>query len=83
MATIDLDIEEYLDEVRTVYLFKELKKRKDFKNYIEEYIAETTTDKLPVPEFDSSDEMLKYIKALLHLRPWHDKNRIIQEINSL
>ena len=83
MASIDIDIEDYLDTVRTVYLFKELKRRSDFKNYIKEYIEETITDKMPIPEFDSSDEMLKYIKALLHLRPWHDKSRIIQEINSL
>ena len=83
MALIDIEVEEYLDEVRTVYLFKELKKREDFKDYIKEYITETTPDKIPIPEFYSSDEMLQYIKALLHLRPWHDKNRIIQEITSL
>jgi hypothetical protein len=82
MARIDIEIEDYLDEVRTEYLFKEIKKRKDFKDFIKEYIDEEMP-KYIIPEFKTSIEILDFIKLVLGLKKWHDKKRIINEIESL
>ena len=77
MARIDVEIEEYLDEVDTKYLVQELKKRKNFK------ISELDLDNMDIPEFKTPELLLAYLKRILHLRQWHDKQRIIQEIEAL
>lgn len=82
MARIEVEIEEYLDEVRTEILFRELKKRKDFKDFIESYYDEETP-KYIIPAFDTSEQLLDFLKIVLKLQKWHDKERIISEIKSL
>jgi hypothetical protein len=82
MARIDIEIEEYLDEVRTELLFRVLKKRKDFDILMKDYIDEHTPEYL-LPELETGDQVLRFIKIVLRLNPWHDKKRIIQEIESL
>jgi len=77
MARIDVEIEDYLDEVDTKYLVQELKKRKDFK------ITELNLNDIEIPQFKTPELLLYYLKKLLHLREWHDKNRIIKEIQEL
>jgi uncharacterized phage-like protein YoqJ len=77
MARIDIEIEEYLDEVDTKYLVQELNKRKDRNNY------RIDIDDYDIPIFKDSEQLLKYIKRLLGLRQWHDKNRVISEIKEL
>ncbi len=76
MATIEFEIEDYLDEVSTEYLVQELNKRRDRNNY------EIDIDR-KIPVFKDSEQLLNYIKQLLELRPWHDKNRIISELKEL
>lgn len=77
MARIDVEIEEYLDEVSTKYLVQELEKRHDLKDYkIDLYNIE-------IPEFKNGMQLLSYIKKLLGLREFHDMDRIISEIKSL
>ncbi|HLD89430.1 MAG TPA: hypothetical protein VI911_00160 [Patescibacteria group bacterium] len=89
MARIDIDIEEYLDEVNTKYLVRECLRRHDFEKIMEEERKTETVgflenpDKMILPEFKTSDQLLSYIKRLLGLRPWHDKKRIITEIENL
>lgn len=75
MARIEVEIEDYLDEVDTKYLIKELKRRKK--------ITDLDLNELDIPEFKTPELLLSYIKRLLHIRPWHDKERIISEINDL
>lgn len=85
MARIDIEIEDYLDEVRTEYLFHEIKKRKDFKDF-KDFIKEYIDEEMPkyiIPEFKTSIEILDFIKLVLGLKKWHDKKRIINEIESL
>lgn len=82
MARIDIEIEDYLDEVGTKYLFDEIKKRKDFGDFIKDYINEQTP-KYIIPDFKTPDEVLIFIKVVLKLKPWHDKQRIIDEIKEL
>ena len=77
MARIDIEIKEYLDEVDTKYLVQELNKRKDRNNY------RIDIDDYDIPIFKDSEQLLKYIKRLLGLRQWHDKNRVISEIKEL
>ena len=77
MARIDIEIEEYLDEVDTKYLVQELNKRKDRNNY------RIDIDDYDIPIFKDSEQLLKYIKRLLGLSKWHDKNRVISEIKEL
>ncbi len=77
MAQIEVEIEDHLDEVDTKYLLIELRKRKISVKEINE------TDEIEMPEFAHSGQLLGYIKKLLGLRPWHDKKRIIQEIEDL
>jgi hypothetical protein len=77
MARIDIEIEDYLDEVDTKYLVQELKKRKDFKDF------KFDIDQIEIPIFDTSTQLLSFIKKCLGLRQWHDKDRIINEIKSL
>ncbi len=76
MARIDIEIEDYLDEVDTKYLVQELLKRKDRNKY------KLDMD-IDLPTFRDSNELLKHIKRLLGLREWHDKNRVITEIKDL
>jgi hypothetical protein len=77
MARIDIEIEDYLDEVATKYLVQELKKRADFKP------ADLDLTTIEIPKFKTSEQLLKFIKQLLGLREWHTKERIISEINNL
>jgi hypothetical protein len=77
MARIDIEIEDYLDEVATKYLIQELKKRADFKP------SDIDLTDIEIPKFKTSDQLLKFIKQLLGLREWHDKKRIIKEIEDL
>ena len=77
MARIDIEIEDYLDEVDTKYLVRELQKRKDLKDF------KIDLGEVDLPEFRNTDEVLKYIKRVLHLRQWHDKKRVIYEIENL
>lgn len=82
MARIDVEIEDYLDEVRSEYLFRELKRRKDFSDLIKDYNDELKP-KYIIPDFKTSEQLLDFIKVVLKLQKWHDKKRIIQEIESL
>ena len=82
MARIDIEIEEYLDEVRTESLFRELRKRKDFEDYIEDYMNEDLPSYI-IPDFETSEQVLNFVKRVLGLNSWHDKERIIKEIQSL
>lgn len=77
MARIDVEIEDYLDEVDTKYLVQELLKRKDRNKY---KIDITDFDIL---EFSNTRQLLNYIKRLLGLREFHDINRIINELKEL
>jgi len=74
MARIEVEIEDYLDEIDDKYLIKELKKRK-YNVVLSEYPE--------YPKFDTPDELLTYIKGLLGLKPWHGKEQIIKEISEL
>lgn len=76
MARIDIEIEEYLDEVDTKYLVQELEKRHDLKDYKINLDYE-------IPEFKDGTQLLKYIKKLLGLREFYDIERVISEIREL
>jgi hypothetical protein len=77
MARIDVEIEDYLDEVSTRYLVQELRRRHDFKDY------KFDIDQFEIPSFETPDALLKFLKRILGLREWHDKKRIIFEIEQL
>lgn len=77
MARIVVEIEDYLDEVDTKYLVQELLKRKD------RYKYKCDLNQNEIPEFKTPELLLSYLKKILHLREWHDKNRIIKEIQEL
>ena len=85
MARIDIEIEDYLDEVRTEYLVNEIVKRKDAVTEILKHkeIKIANIDEFAIPSFNTSEDVLKYIRLVLSLKPWHDKKRIIQEIEQL
>jgi hypothetical protein len=85
MARIEVEIEDYLDEVDTKYLVRELLKRNDYEKVLIEENRKTalSINDIILPEFKTSDQILVYIKRLLGLKPWHDKDRIISEINNL
>jgi hypothetical protein len=76
MARIDIDIEDYLDEVDTSSLIDELKRRKD-------EVTEKDWREMEVPVFKDGEAVLKYFKKRLGLREWHDKKRLIREIEEL
>lgn len=80
MARIEIEIEDYLGEVDTHYLIQELKHRKDLSV---KDIKSLDPKLIAIPDFKTSSEILRYIKLILGLREWHDKKRIIQEIESL
>ena len=81
MARIDIEIEDYLYEVDTKYLVKELAKRRDLKDHKAE--LKNIPQDWDLPEFKTQEELLNYIKRVLHLKPWHGKDRIIKEIQEL
>jgi hypothetical protein len=91
MARIDIEIEDYLDEVTTKYLVRELLTRKDFNEVLKsenskyEKRTELFDDpkKFPLPDYKYTDDMVVYIKRILRLKQWHTKNRIIEEIINL
>jgi len=70
MAHIYVDIKDHLDELDTDDLLKELKRR-------------GREDVEFVPIFESNTKLLKYLRALLDIRPTDDNNRIIEEIKNL
>jgi hypothetical protein len=77
MARIEVEIEDYLDEVDTKYLVQELKKRKDNTENLSRY------EDFEIPSFKNSSLLLLYIKKCLGLRQWHDINIVIETIKSL
>jgi hypothetical protein len=85
MARIDIEIEEYLDEVRTEYLVDELLRRKDAIQKLLEHkeLKITNINEIIIPEFKTSDDVLNHLKLILRLKSWHDKKRIITEIENL
>lgn len=78
MARIDIEIEDYLYEVDTKYLVNELRKRKDGINQLG-----LDPEEIEIPKFKTPDHKLRFIKLILGLRQWHDKERVISEIQSL
>ena len=63
---IDIDIEDYLDEISTEVLLDELKRRgKEIK---------------AIYEFKSDTKKMNYIKAIFGLREIHTKERLLEEI---
>jgi hypothetical protein len=80
MARIDIDVEDYLDEVDTKYLVQELKKRHDLTKYAVDFKDMYQPE---IPKFKGPEQLLNYIKLILGLRIWHDKKRIIKEIEQL
>jgi hypothetical protein len=85
MAQIDIDIEDYLDEVKTEYLISELLKRKNKSKAFKECWEECDTDDL-IEEVKSRFEgggILKLLRSILNLRAYDDKKRIIEEIIAL
>lgn len=81
MARIDIEIEDYLDEVDTKYLVKELAKRNDVSKY--KPLMNNIPDDFDLPEFKTKEQVLNYIKRILQLKPWHEKDRVIAEIKEL
>ena len=73
---VDIDIEDYLDEVDDDDLIDELNSR----GY--NILKNKKTD-IEIPEFKSRDELRKYLFELMGLRPWHDQARLLDEINDL
>jgi hypothetical protein len=70
-VTVDIDIEDYLDEVKDKYLIAEIENR----GY------KVTGGKTKVA--GSTKELIKHIKELLNLQPYHTKERVMQEIKDL
>jgi len=85
MARIDIEIEYYLDEVRTEYLVNEIVKRKDAVKELLKHkeIKIANIDEFTIPAFKTTDDVLNYIRIVLGLKKWHTKERIISEINNL
>ena len=64
---IDVDIDEVFSQIDTDDLKAELEER-----------AECL-----MSDIETQDEKLAFIKELLGLKKWHDKERLLQEIESL
>jgi hypothetical protein len=82
---VDIDIEDYLDECESKYMVRELNKR-GFK--IPEKEGEVIKDlqgkeKYIFPDFKSPEHLLLFIKEAIGLKPWHDQQRVIDEIKNL
>ena len=73
MARIDVEIEDYLDEVESKYLVEELSRRKGF---------EFLKTKIEKEEFRLHSK-IKQIQDILGLQPFTNKEDIINEIKEL
>lgn len=88
MATIDIDIdiEDYINEISTHSLISELASRKnvvtDFRRIGIDILKEIDDDEI-IADLKERYDTLSLIKKVLDIRSWHDKKRIIQEIESL
>ncbi len=82
MARIDIEIEDYLDEVDTRYLLEELMKRKDFSPDKLKGLG-LDLNEIARPNFKTTESVLDYLKFVLRLKPWHGKKEILAEIESL
>jgi len=85
MARIDIEIEDYLDEVDTKYLVNELVQRKDAVKELLKHkeIKISNIDEFAISAFRTTDDILNYIRLVLRLKKWHSKERIIAEIKEL
>ena len=82
---VDVEIEDYLDEVESKSLIKELERR-GFK--VPQKEGEIVKDiygnvHYNFPEFKSPEQLLGFIKEALGLKSWHDKKRLFSEIDNL
>jgi hypothetical protein len=79
MARINIDIEDYLDEVNTEILISELSKRSVKKT---SYLSEIDLKDL-LFELQERKSNLDIFRLILGLKKWHGKTEIIKEIEAL
>ncbi len=80
MARVDIDIEDYLDEVATNCLVEELRRRKGTKEAIDE--CDDIEEILWAENFQKKSTIDK-LREILQLKPWATKEEITKEINDL
>jgi hypothetical protein len=68
--SIEVDIEDYINEIESNDLIKELKKR-----------GKSIPSDVPI--FSTREKHLRYIKWVLGLQPYHDNERVLAEIKEL
>jgi len=81
---VDVDIEDYLDEVESKYLVKELNQRGfNIPEEIEVKKDNYGKEIYSFPVFKTKEDLLRFVKEAIGLKPWHDKERVINEIKEL
>jgi hypothetical protein len=84
MARINIDIEDYLDEVNTEILISELSKRSVKKT---SYLSEIDLSEIDLKdllfELQERKSNLDIFRLILGLKKWHGKTEIIKEIEAL
>lgn len=78
---MNLDVEDYLDEASERTLIAELNRRGY--DLIEKKKVTKDKDEYILPEFNTREELKKFIYQAMGIRQWHDKERLIAEINEL
>lgn len=82
-VTVNIDIDDIIDEIDDDVLVDELNRRGY--NIKQKKIRTSlhNLDDYEYPDFKTKEELLLFIKGVLGSRSWHDKNRVLDEINDL
>lgn len=78
---MNLDVEDYLDEASERTLIAELNRRGY--DLIEKKKVTKDKDEYILPEFKTREELKKFLYQAMGIREWHNKERLISEINEL
>jgi hypothetical protein len=80
--SVDVDIEDYLDECESKYLIRELNKR-GFNIPEKDPYKKRNKKRYIFPEFETPEEVISFLKEAVGLKQFHDKKRLINEIEAL
>ena len=81
----NIDVTEYLYEVKFEYLVRELQSRAKFDvtDFLEKDEIVINSKKPFIPDVQTPEKVIDILRSVLHLKPWHGKKEIIEEIEKL
>ena len=83
LIEVDIDLEDYLDEVKSRYLVKELNKRGYKIPEKKEDVDVKEESEFTFRDFETAPDVIKFLKKFMGLQHYQDNERLLTEIKDL